>query len=652
MNRAYAQPGRPMAAQSYGVRPGGPGAYGANLGRPVSDPTSVRPGGQAAYVANLGRPASTPTSARPGIQAPNYAHSKATPNYVPRVASSPAAYARPTPQPAQYQPAAQRAPGGYARPTPQPAPAVQYAGGYGQAQVSPAPSSRGNAQIIAKIESLLATPETRGQLKHKVIKAFQHAVGTGEQTDINGLMKIRSELATKLGVPEAIFGSIRDEYDRFDFDGSGYLVVNEVYKLVKFHLYEYLVVTEVPDTIPQKTLRQAGYTVSKDLGAGNQGEVKLAVDKHGNQRCIKMVNKRAMGNMASLANMQEEFDTMERLTCNNIARTFEMFQDNNFIYMVNEVYLGKDLTCVEAEAKKSGVAVTEDWWREIFRQCFEALSFMHQQAMMHCDIKEPNIMLRTNKYQNPQAVLIDFGVSKAMTAKDDGTASGTPGYMPPETMNTGKWYPGGDIFSMGVVMIQLLTGKIPNEEKARQGITIGIFLEGARRIDDIKSFTSNRQPPYNEMPPQWPGVKQLCMRCLDTSMRTRPKAPTVLKDPWFGGAATAAQKKTPIEQAMNPTHALATVGITDEMMQQMPLATGKLSDVGVNMPAMGRPTPSAPVAQRQTPLPRPISGPAAYTPAARPAVAAARQAVPVGRPASSPASYGGAKPSRAKGYRS
>lgn len=247
-------------------------------------------------------------------------------------------------------------------------------------------------------------------------------------------------------------------------------------------------------------------------------------------------------------------------------------------------------------------------------------------------------MLRTNRYENPQAVLIDFGVSKAMTAKDDGTASGTPGYMPPETMNTGKWYPGGDIFSMGVVMMQLLTRRIPEEEKARQGIMIGIFLEGCRSIEDIKVAVNHRQPPFNQMPQHWPGVRQLCMRCLDTNIRARPKAPTVLKDPWFGGAATATQKQTPIEQAMNPMHALATVGITEEMMMSTP-ATCAISDAARGMDV---PTPMPRAAVSQAP-----GRPAAYTPVARPAASvAARPAV--GRPAS----YGGAQPSVAYGYRS
>jgi serine/threonine protein kinase len=282
--------------------------------------------------------------------------------------------------------------------------------------------------------------------------------------------------------------------------------------------------------------------------------------------------------------MQDEIETMQLLACKNIARTFEIFQDPQHVYMVNEVYGGGDLTKVEQNARRKGVSVSEDWWRLIFRQCFEALQFMHQQAMMHCDIKEPNLMLRNENYGTPQVVLIDFGVATAMTAKDTGNVSGTPGYMPPETMAQGKWFPGGDVFSMGVAMMQLMTNKVPDEALARQGKMIGIFLEGCTNIEDVKRVTNTRQPPFQLMPKQYPGLTQLCMRCLEKNPRSRPRAPVALKDPWFGQGE--APDMTPVEQRMMPQHPMATVGITDEMLQATP-ATQAIGDLSAPMPRGG-----------------------------------------------------------------
>merc|ERR1740117_2369976 len=141
-------------------------------------------------------------------------------------------------------------------------------------------------------------------------------------------------------------------------------------------------------------------------------------------------------------------------------------------------------------------------------------------------------------------------------------------------------------------MMQLLIRKVPDEVTPG----IGIFLEGCRSLEDVIAAVNHRQlrRTFDQMPPQWPGIKQLCMRCLDKNMRTRAKAPTVLKDPWFGGAATASQKQTPIEQAMNPMHGLATVGIIQEMFDST-LATCVLSDAAMGMEGL------APVPLSQAP---------------------------------------------------
>merc|ERR1712232_1454588 len=98
---------------------------------------------------------------------------------------------------------------------------------------------------------------------------------------------------------------------------------------------------------------------------------------------------------------------------------------------VGEPYHGGDFMTLKQRARAQGVVMTENWLRGIFMQCFEALEFMHEQAMIHCDIKEPNIMLKTNDFSKPEIVLIDFGVSKAMAQKANGMPGGTPGYMPP-----------------------------------------------------------------------------------------------------------------------------------------------------------------------------------------------------------------------------
>lgn len=415
---------------------------------------------------------------------------------------------------------------------------------------------------VEEIKTLL---ENREELKMVVIKCFKQSAAHQKKIDIRGLLLVQKALERELNLPSEVFGDLQSEYVRFDFDGSGFLEANEVYKLIKFSLFEYLKgkgAIPAPNLPMKASLEAAGYTVTKKLGEGSQATLNLGCDKYGNQRAIKSFIKGKM-QFGSMEEMMEEYEVMQRLACKNVAKTFEIFQDQQYVYMINEVYLGGDLTKLRRQAKENGIPMTEEWWKGIFRQCFEALEFMHQQAMMHCDIKEPNIMVRDKQFFQPEVVLIDLGVAKALTAADNGMCSGTPGYMPPETYDTAKWYPGGDCFSMGVTMVQLLTDNTPDEELAKRGILKGIFLSGCRTIPDIQRATATREPPFAQMPKNMKGLISLTRRLLDKNMRSRPKAPIVLKDPWFAGIGV---EDAPVEARMQPENAMATVGITPEMM--------------------------------------------------------------------------------------
>merc|ERR1712048_1393030 len=113
-------------------------------------------------------------------------------------------------------------------------------------------------------------------------------------------------------------------------------------------------------------------------------------------------------------------------------------------------------------ASDAGVDLDVEWYRHLYRQAFKGLEHLHQNCIVHCDIKEPNLMVKSDDFEEPEVVIIDLGLSSAFHTLNN--VSGTPGYMPPETWQKGDWFPRGDVFSMGVVCCQMLTGRVPNEK--------------------------------------------------------------------------------------------------------------------------------------------------------------------------------------------
>jgi len=247
---------------------------------------------------------------------------------------------------------------------------------------------------------------------------------------------------------------------------------------------------------------------------------------------------------------------------------------------------------VKARATQQGVSMTEDWWRCLFRQCFEALSFMHQQAMMHCDIKEPNLMIKTGSFMAPQAVLIDFGVAKAMASPDTTGCCGTPGYIPPETWVQRRWFPGGDVFSMGVVMLQVLIDKVPASSGMRTRQTPGgIFLEGTCTYREVAEVTRTREPPVQLISQAYSRLTEVVLATLRKDLMSRLRAPRVLAHPWFSSLATEAAAETgrkslvasqckvngekgsledsDTTSGVSARHPFATVGITKSFLDTM-----------------------------------------------------------------------------------
>eukprot|EP00401_Gymnodinium_catenatum_P053282 CAMPEP_0117542274 /NCGR_PEP_ID=MMETSP0784-20121206/44460_1 /TAXON_ID=39447 /ORGANISM="" /LENGTH=402 /DNA_ID=CAMNT_0005339015 /DNA_START=9 /DNA_END=1214 /DNA_ORIENTATION=+ len=377
------------------------------------------------------------------------------------------------------------------------------------------------------VESLNAALASRVQFKLRMQVLWRRIAGIHSSMDIDELQELVQKVSEDLRVPVSNFGDMESNIELYDFNGDGALQFKEGYRMIKQGLENYRKALGAHPliSVPNKTPGQAGYSIVTMLGEGGQGSVMLATDSNGHERVLKVYEK-SNSNAASIDELREEMEMMKKATHSpNVAICYEIFQDSTCFYMVGDPYMGGDFEKIQQNASRQGVELTEEWYKAIFYQAFCGLQFLHEHCVLHCDIKEPNIMVKNTDYEHPAIVIIDLGLASATLQANK--ICGTPGYMPPETWDHGVWYPKGDVFSMGVVVLQMLSGKIPSAEERR----LGIFQHGGS-LESIQYNTRNSAPPFEDMDPYFEDIFEWLPGALEKDLQDRLKPAEVLASEW------------------------------------------------------------------------------------------------------------------------
>ena len=213
------------------------------------------------------------------------------------------------------------------------------------------------------------------------------------------------------------------------------------------------------------------YKVICLLGDGGFGKTFLVEDTQipSNRRCVvkqlKPVHDNPQIHQIVKERFQREAAILERLGDSHdlIPRLYAYFSEHEQFYLVEEWIEGDTLT---QRVQRQGVQ-SEEIVRSMLMQLLPTIAYVHQQQIVHRDIKPDNIILRQ---RDGLPVLIDFGavkesMSTIVNSQGNSTHSivvGTPGYMPAEQL-AGRPMFASDIYSLGMTAIYLLTGKIPQQ---------------------------------------------------------------------------------------------------------------------------------------------------------------------------------------------
>jgi serine/threonine protein kinase len=205
------------------------------------------------------------------------------------------------------------------------------------------------------------------------------------------------------------------------------------------------------------------YEVVKELGSGAMGTVYLGRDTVGRRTVAVKTLKPAGVDAQELADMKERFfreaASAKQLAHPAIVKVYEAGEERGTAYFAMELLDG--VTLRDFCAKRGTVSVKRSV--EIAAYVAEALAYAHGKNVVHRDVKPENIMMLSNG----DIKITDFGVAKLMDASQtqSGVVLGTPNYMSPEQLIGAKVDGRSDIFSLGVVFYELLTGVRPFQAK-------------------------------------------------------------------------------------------------------------------------------------------------------------------------------------------
>ncbi|WP_306601603.1 protein kinase [Geothrix sp. 21YS21S-2] len=197
------------------------------------------------------------------------------------------------------------------------------------------------------------------------------------------------------------------------------------------------------------------FEIVRMLGHGSMGEVYLAKDPL-LDRAVAVKTIRLNASFAPDANARFEREARSAGSLNhpNIVTVFEFGEDEGTHFLAMEYVDGEDL----GAAIRSGAHSREDLL-ELLAQACDGLAFAHEHGIIHRDIKPANILV-SRLGRKAQAKLMDFGVAGVEQSEltQKGNWMGTASYMAPEYLDTGKALPASDLFAMGVVLYEILTG--------------------------------------------------------------------------------------------------------------------------------------------------------------------------------------------------
>ena len=246
------------------------------------------------------------------------------------------------------------------------------------------------------------------------------------------------------------------------------------------------------------------YQVIEELGTGGMGRVFRVLDKKLDEEiALKLVRPEIAPDRATIDRFAAELKLARQIVHKNVARMFDLYEEGGVPFITMEYVPGENLKRL---IRKVGRL---DPWQAIpvARGICDGLAEAHRLGIVHRDLKPQNVMID----EEGQAKIMDFGLARLLKTDDkirkEGT-EGTPAYISPEQARGLAADGRADIYSLGVLMYEMLTGSVP--------------FKGATAAEVVqKHLTERPRDPRELCPGISPGLSRVVTRCLEKDPAAR-----------------------------------------------------------------------------------------------------------------------------------
>jgi len=201
------------------------------------------------------------------------------------------------------------------------------------------------------------------------------------------------------------------------------------------------------------------YQIIEELGKGGMGRVYRAVDKKLKEEvALKLIKSEIASDKKTIDRFSNELKIARKIAHKNVGRMYELLEDKGTHFITMEYVPGQDLKGLIRQTGQLAIGTAIS----IAKQVCEGLAEAHRLGVVHRDLKPSNLMI--DKEGN--ARIMDFGIARSLKAKGitgAGVMIGTPEYMSPEQVEGKEADQRSDIYALGVMLYEMVTGSVPFE---------------------------------------------------------------------------------------------------------------------------------------------------------------------------------------------